>query len=709
MTSADERTIDRLRRRLSLAQFRATNLQRQVGQTRPGYDAYAAVRTALNALAPADLKLVELGEALIDAGDTAAAIGLGAALDHAPEFRYSSAAINARAHIEIGEDLPKCLVGRLTEAADEINRLSPALAKSLVELGIYKDLSEGDLQESAGESPLRWHRQSRKRRLNLTDARSDPALLVDNVPGGWLRLPALRATNDANQADFAALLLRLLRDEAGFSSTSTQAPVEPPGTFTLSALAEFDDLLSDRSPLFLVCVGHVDPIALDQVVPGSVVEPVPCFDSHASQLIEARGIATVDIPSPAYLLGICMATEIPAQSRRNIAVDCRPNENEEFLSFSPGASHLAVNDRLSHLHRQLTTAATASCRALTGIATQFVDGTNATGTTERQRQAMEILDAVKAAFTFVAAGDIDGAKLAWANSFTARVHKSTTVLPRPNYSLPTGIPLSQAPDGAPDLVTAADHRIQEDIGYFVNALQHHCAGDISLHFLGRGVDRGTLERVQRDNDRVHLTYYEMTEIEFGDPNLFGRLTMSTMDRLMIPALLTSDRATYLDLDVLVRCDINEIHSVDLGNALVAAAQVATAVGRTGETLLRTRSSHLADETAIELAATVRELHADLTYRCFNGGVQVLNLTKLRELDTVNLALTLARNYSLNDQDIMNFIVGPAWLDLGPQFNFVPWTEISSNPQLVHYVGPFKPWGRHPVRFGSEWSADPKTR
>jgi lipopolysaccharide biosynthesis glycosyltransferase len=179
------------------------------------------------------------------------------------------------------------------------------------------------------------------------------------------------------------------------------------------------------------------------------------------------------------------------------------------------------------------------------------------------------------------------------------------------------------------------------------------------------------------------------------------------DRLFIHEIITDiDRAIYLDADTIVNGDLNELYAIDIGKSILGG-------------VIEPGFDYKIEQygyTATRLA------NLDIESHYFNSGVLLLNLVNFRHLDLIKLcqeAYVKYNNYLMwPEQDILNILFGTRTYFLPPKFNSevydnaafahefynyfnfygktVPYdtTEIQqaiSNPTVIHFVGPHKPW------------------
>ncbi len=181
------------------------------------------------------------------------------------------------------------------------------------------------------------------------------------------------------------------------------------------------------------------------------------------------------------------------------------------------------------------------------------------------------------------------------------------------------------------------------------------------------------------------------------------------DRLLMPGLLPEElsRAIYLDVDLVVLGDIEELWNLPVSDYPVLATQ---------EYIVPT----ISDPYVVNL---FKDLDLDPDTKYFNSGVMLVNLDYWREQDTTEQLLVYLADHVERlifwDQDVLNAVLANQWGELAPQWNAVthvheagewresesPYTEEAfnaalKNPNIVHFCTPRKPWKpeyNHPAK------------
>ncbi len=207
---------------------------------------------------------------------------------------------------------------------------------------------------------------------------------------------------------------------------------------------------------------------------------------------------------------------------------------------------------------------------------------------------------------------------------------------------------------------------------------------------------------------------KMAEFQhYGKDRIFSA-SGAALYRLMIAELLPRefDKAIYLDSDLVVRGNLEELWETDLAENYVLAVQ---------DMLIQYVSSPSG-------LLNYKELGISPDAKYFNSGVLVINLKKWRD-DKITIKaidyLKHNREYvRWHDQDVLNALLASQWGELDPQWNFMVgiyeyslnlWKEniypghnenvlndiqnlynnLVRNPYIIHFTSGRKPWNsRH---------------
>jgi lipopolysaccharide biosynthesis glycosyltransferase len=188
------------------------------------------------------------------------------------------------------------------------------------------------------------------------------------------------------------------------------------------------------------------------------------------------------------------------------------------------------------------------------------------------------------------------------------------------------------------------------------------------------------------------------------------ISIASFYRVIIPELLSNqfEKVIYLDCDLVVKGNLEELWKIDIGENYLLAAQ---------DTWIPSVSSPTAMLNFLELGLEPKAKY-------FNAGVLVINLKKWRE-DRLNAKAVKYFRQNLEhigwyDQGLLNALLINQWGQLDPRWNFnatsfysyslrgyVSWKNSESlfsedvynnllqDPYIVHFVSAKKPWtSRH---------------
>jgi lipopolysaccharide biosynthesis glycosyltransferase len=178
------------------------------------------------------------------------------------------------------------------------------------------------------------------------------------------------------------------------------------------------------------------------------------------------------------------------------------------------------------------------------------------------------------------------------------------------------------------------------------------------------------------------------------------LTAASLLRLQLPSVLKDiDRVVYLDCDLVVLNDIATLYDTDLSGFPLAACLDFWLTGSPPFAPPGWR----ADAWHKFLREIVR-LTDSKAY--FNAGVLVMDLNRFRNTGLVHAAEEFLEqtNYETPfvDQEALNHVINGAFVRLDSRWNVLA-ALGHSNPWIIHYAGPHKPWGceGRPITFWNQ--------
>lgn len=223
----------------------------------------------------------------------------------------------------------------------------------------------------------------------------------------------------------------------------------------------------------------------------------------------------------------------------------------------------------------------------------------------------------------------------------------------------------------------------------IQSILKHTKEDITFHFIGIDKrDMGT-DYPCKFYPKPDLSYF--TDENLGDYYYFSQ---AAMYRLLIPFMIDTDKALYMDIDMLVRDDIKKLYDtkVKYVGAVVDPCEVFH------RDRLNTGNPHY-----------------------YNSGLILFNSKAIRKdfSNYKDLILKAQKDYvlDLKDQDIFNIVFGDSATTLDYKWNIDSYNlkekteteEVSKakdiayeNPSIVHCMGKNKWWNLEGMDFGDEW-------
>lgn len=218
---------------------------------------------------------------------------------------------------------------------------------------------------------------------------------------------------------------------------------------------------------------------------------------------------------------------------------------------------------------------------------------------------------------------------------------------------------------------------------------------------------------QDNKDKIlSLEEYNNCEINFIDmknnftnsPNRLSHTTNPAYYRLLISDILPNyEKAIYLDADIIVRTDLQNLYDNELLDSYIGAV--------------------LHPVYYFDNSKSYSELLGIKDLKNYiNSGVLLLNLKLIREDKiTAKFVNGVLKNYPTVDQDVINSICYGKIKFLPFKYNVMPkcniflndsriaeiydkneYLEAFENPAIIHWANPQKPWNQDDLMFDKEW-------
>ncbi|WP_016949056.1 glycosyltransferase family 8 protein [Anabaena sp. PCC 7108] len=251
------------------------------------------------------------------------------------------------------------------------------------------------------------------------------------------------------------------------------------------------------------------------------------------------------------------------------------------------------------------------------------------------------------------------------------------------------------------LVCAADNNYAMPLAVTVRSALANLKSkrQIALFILDGGINKTNKNKIIKSlqSDQVEISWIQIDDTQLNNLVLTRHLTTTSYYRLLITKFLPPefDKAIYLDTDMVVKGNLEELWNIPLEDNYVLAVQ-------DDVELYISMSDGLKNYKEVGISP-------DLKY--FNSGLLVINLKQWRNENIGEKVLeyiTQNREYVRNDQDGLNAVLAGKWQEIHPRWNQMPriydysswkespyaediYEELLHQPYIIHFTNSPKPW------------------
>lgn len=258
-----------------------------------------------------------------------------------------------------------------------------------------------------------------------------------------------------------------------------------------------------------------------------------------------------------------------------------------------------------------------------------------------------------------------------------------------------------------DVAFALDGNLRRELDVVVTSMLAHTSRPLRLWILSREHGPADFARFAAKFPEVTAHWLPCDLVDYGPiTGMLSHITVSTMDRLLLPDLLPElDRVVYHDIDALPMDDIAHLADLDLGGAPLAARSAVVRAVRSGFATIYSSAARWKDdpERADELLHRTLARHR-YDFPAFNAGILVLDLDRMRRDDFGRQFLPYVERFGLNDQVVLNCYAGADRCHLPGRWNSFPSQEDVTDPAIIHWAGHAKPWKPGYVAWQGAWQA-----
>lgn len=250
------------------------------------------------------------------------------------------------------------------------------------------------------------------------------------------------------------------------------------------------------------------------------------------------------------------------------------------------------------------------------------------------------------------------------------------------------------------VINTDDNYLQHAMAMLCSLYENNREHSITVHVLHKNLSKIAkkylIELSKRYENRLLFYSVEDSVLEGVQFRKKRPLSMAAYYRLLLSSVLPQnlDKVLYLDCDMIVMRDIQEIFKIEIDNYALAA---------TIDKFPYTEKHRL-------------QLHMEVGERTFCSGIMLVNLKYWRDHNVEPRLLEYAKRYKeevyLHDQDVLNYYFKKKWFLLPPKWNHIAGTlrvapriefksfdymAFSKEPMIYHYASVrIKPWYAVPV-------------
>ena len=255
------------------------------------------------------------------------------------------------------------------------------------------------------------------------------------------------------------------------------------------------------------------------------------------------------------------------------------------------------------------------------------------------------------------------------------------------------------------ITCAADNFFAMPLAVTIRSAMDHLKEDrqVVLYILDGGIRPSNRRRIEQslNSNRIDIQWVKPSSerLEKVALSCQNSYPISAYYRLLLPEIIpeTYDRVIYLDTDLIVLADLENLWSMEFGDYYLLAAQDAA-------NRHMYWPKHLKHLDLQKMGVTEKDKY-------LQSGVLVIDLKKWREEGIGDRLIEFIANQTelpYPDQDALNFVLAGKWYELDPRWNQIPvvhhfktWQdspynqqklfEVVNHPFIIHYGSKPKPW------------------
>lgn len=210
----------------------------------------------------------------------------------------------------------------------------------------------------------------------------------------------------------------------------------------------------------------------------------------------------------------------------------------------------------------------------------------------------------------------------------------------------------------------------------------------TFHLMDTGIAPKRVVEMKRFFSRYPNCLLDVQPVDVSRFGLLGArnfegVGFSAYARILAADVVPADKCIYVDTDILVTKDFDELWRVDISDYAFAACLNTSKGGLRG-----------CDRLSYDCPFVLNEKEINQPY--YNSGFMVCNLAFWRASNFCHEAFKIIQSHGpqlkSHDQTIINYLFRGKGLILSPEWNATPWWTRSIIPATnLHFTSKFKPW------------------
>jgi len=246
-----------------------------------------------------------------------------------------------------------------------------------------------------------------------------------------------------------------------------------------------------------------------------------------------------------------------------------------------------------------------------------------------------------------------------------------------------------------NICTSVDRKYIKYLMVMINSVLINTNFSINFFILSRefcSKDKKKVKNLFTKNVKINIINMDsfFKEHKFLLPNHI--MSKSAMDRLLITSILKDiKKVIYLDVDLIVNSDISNLYNFDTGETGICARICNPSNHNRILGLVKVWGNN--DFNILKYFPGEVDINND---KCFNSGVMLLDLDKMRENNFEQKMLKMISKYPLADQFLLNLYTNGKHTELPISWNYFPVQDHDKkvDKNIIHWIGPDKPWNSH---------------